>query len=79
MTESHFKAELAAALGDPFDGRTDWTAQELADKLNALAREYISPAELADALRESSQMSKAGLLNRTRGLVKAATRKGNWP
>ena len=38
----------------------------------------ITVAELAEILRESPNMRKAGLLNRARGLVKAATRKGNW-
>ena len=49
------------------------------NSLNAKkAEEVITLAELAEALRESPNMPKEGLLNRARGLVKAATRKGNW-
>lgn len=42
------------------------------------AEEVITTEELAEALRESSYLGKAALLNRARGLVKAATRKGEW-
>ena len=42
------------------------------------AEEVITVAELAEILRESPNMPKEALLNRARGLVKAATRKGNW-
>ena len=41
-------------------------------------REVILPSELAEVLRESPFMPKKGLLNWTEGLVRAATRKGNW-
>ena len=41
-------------------------------------RGVILPSELAEVLRESPFMPKKGLLNRTEGLVRAATRKGNW-
>ena len=41
-------------------------------------REVILPSELAEVLRESPFIPKKGLLNRTEGLVRAATRKGNW-
>ena len=73
-----FKEELAQVLGDPFEGRTDWTAPDLGELINSLAREFISPAELAGVLREGHWMNKAALLNRAKGLVKAATKKGRW-
>jgi len=51
-------------------------------EVNALkvktAEEVITTEELAEALRESPNAPKSMLLNRVRGLVKAATRKGNW-
>lgn len=42
------------------------------------AEEVITKEELAMALRENPALPKEALLNRTRGLVRAATRKGNW-
>ena len=47
-------------------------------ELKEANKEVITREELAEALRESPNMPKEGLLNRARGLVKAATRKGNW-
>ena len=73
-----FKAELAEVLGDPFEGHTDGTAQELGKLLNSLAREFISPTELAEVLREGHWINKAALLNRAKGLVKVAIQKGSW-
>ena len=42
------------------------------------ARDYERDPELAEALRESTDMPRKALLIRTTGLVRAATRKGNW-
>ena len=75
-----FKEELAEVLTGPFEGRTDWTAQELGELLHSLARDFISPAELAEALREEQReehwMNKAAPPNRAKGLVKVAIQKG---
>lgn len=64
--------------GDPIYALTMAKSHEV----NALkvknAEEVITVAELAEILRESPNMPKEALLNRARGLVKAATRKGNW-
>ena len=38
----------------------------------------VTCTDLAEILRESPNMPKAGLINRALGLVRAATRKGNW-
>ena len=73
-----FKEELAEVLTGPFEGHTDWTAQELGELLNSLARDFISPAELAETLREGHWMNKAALLNRAKELVKVAIQKGRW-
>ena len=73
-----FKEELAEVLTGPFEGRTDWTAQELGELLHSLARDFISPAELAVALREEHWMNKAAPPNRAKGLVKVAIPKGLW-
>ena len=42
------------------------------------ARGYERDPELAEALRESPDMPRKALLIRTTGLLRAATRKGNW-
>ena len=42
-----FLEELAEVITGRFEGRTDWTAQDLGELLHALARDFISPAELA--------------------------------
>ena len=54
------------------------TAHEMHSSAALASDAVITTVELAEILRESPNMPKEGLLNRARGLVKAATRKGNW-
>lgn len=66
-------------LADPkrgYEARIRELEEELAryrDDENIITRE-----ELADALRESPKLGKQYLLNRTKGVLRAATRKGTF-
>lgn len=85
-TLSMFGVEVVKAALDGVAKGNEESSYALASRkvqeVNALkvknAEEVITTEELAEALRESPSAPKAMLLNRVRGLVKAATRKGNW-
>ena len=55
---------------------------DMAKTIRNVIRDRLDDAvprrELAAALQESEHLGAAALLNRTRGLVEAATRKGEW-
>ena len=72
-----FQEELAEVLSEPLRA-VPTGPQELGELLNSLARDSISPVELADALLEEHGMNKAALSKRAKGLVKVAIQKGLW-
>ena len=75
---SQVVAQFPTRDGISIAGLFQRTAHEMHAVAALASNEVITPAELAEALRESPNMPKEGLLNRARGLVKAATRKGEW-
>ena len=85
---SQFGEEVVKATLDdlPSNDTGEQTIHVLASKKNRemkrliakASEEVITLAELAEILRESPNLPKVALLNRARGLVRAATRKGNW-
>ena len=83
----HLKQGLAKVKQDLKDGKVPdgltTVVRKISNESSArtakAAAELITVAELAEALRESPNLStKEGLLMRVRGLLKAAVRKGHW-
>ena len=75
---SRVVAQFPAQEGISIAGLFQRVSHEMHSSAALASDEVITIVELAEILRESPNMPKEGLLNRARGLVKAATRKGNW-